>query len=70
MKKFIKVQRYNTSDGETILVRNFDLAEKFFSKKPDSFNAVFSGEETICENDYGFYLKNIELKEIEEGIFI
>ena len=69
MEKFIKVQKYNTSEGETFLIWNFDLAEKFFSKKPDSFNAVFAGEETIKEDDYGFYFGGMELKEIEDGIF-
>lgn len=70
MKKFIKVQKYNSSEKETFLIRNFEVAEKFFDKKSENFNAVFAGETTIVEDNYGFYLGNIELQEIEDGVFI
>ena len=69
MRKRIKVQKYSTSDQETFLIKNYKTAENFFKNRPANFNAVFCSSDTILETDYGFFYGDIELRELQHGVF-
>ena len=65
-----KLLKFATSEGSAIFATSTKMAEKFFRVKPDSFNAVFAGEEIMYENDYGYFIQGNSLAHIARGIYV
>ena len=64
-----KLVKFATSEGSVIFATSIKMAEKFFRVKPDSFIAIFAGEEIMVENDYGYFIQGNPLVHLERGIY-
>ena len=69
MKRTKKLLQFATSEGSAIFATSTRMAENFFRTKPESFNAVFTGEKIMVENDYGYFIQGNSLVHLARGIY-